>query len=417
MEFERLVKRVDELREWCTKLLERMVSVPTVNPPGTNFEEFVNLVAEELRSMGIDASIHRVPREVVEKVHGSEIASYPRYVLIARVGSGSKVLQINGHYDVVPPGDGWTKDPFKPVIENGRLYGRGSVDMKGGIASALTALATLKDFEKELNGVFEVALVPDEEIGGESGTGYMLDAGLSRPSYAIIAEPSGVDQVWIGHRGAVWCYVEVRGRQAHGSTPWLGINAFRYGTELARRFFERYLPMLEQRRSRYAELYEDPNAAMPTANIGGEIRGGAKINIVPAFFSFSIDRRLIIEEKPEEVEEEIRRFVEENTKDFPPEVKVSVRFVGRMPPTFVDPKSELVRNLIDAAKNALGLEPLPRICTGGLDLWFYTTRGIPCITYGPGPRDTPHMADEYVELEQVYGVAKVFAILGIKLLS
>jgi len=411
MRLDEVLRKVDEYFDWGVELLKKMVSIPTVNPPGERYDEFVNRVSEELQEFA-EVEIVEVPRSFVAEKR-PELADYPRYILMARVGGREPVLEINGHYDVVPPGDGWSRDPFMPVVENGKLYGRGAVDMKGGIAAAALALRAIAESGAELGGCLELLLVPDEEIGGETGTGYALEAGLIRPSWVIIAEPSSIDTLWIGHRGAVWLYVEVLGKQAHASSPWLGENAFTKAARLVVALEEELQKLYSSRKSRYE--YDDPRAAHPTATIGGETYGGAKINIVPGRFRFSIDRRLIVEEKPEEVERELRTIIESKAREIGCRVKIET--AHRMPPSITDPQNPLVKTGIEAIKTIAKIEPRAVVCSGGLDMWYYTTRGVPTITYGPGPEEQAHKPDEYVDLQQLKTAAKIYTYIALKLLS
>ncbi len=411
MSVERVLDRVDRYFGWCVEVLKKMVSIPTVNPPGENYAEFVNRVAEELNEFA-EVEIVEVPRSFVAE-RKPELADYPRYILIARIGSREPTLQINGHYDVVPPGDGWSRDPFNPVVEGGKLFGRGAVDMKGGIAAALLAMKAIAESGAELSGCLEVLMVPDEEIGGETGTGYALSAGLVRPSWVVIAEPSNVDTVWIGHRGAVWLRIEVFGKQAHASSPWLGENAFLKAARLAIAIDEEMSRVASERKSAYQ--YDDERAARPTATIGGETRGGAKVNIVPGRFSFTIDRRLIVEENPDQVEKEMRELIERKAREIG--CRVAISTIHKMPPAITDPSNELVKNIEKAIQAIAKVKPRTVVCSGGLDMWYYTTRGIPTVTYGPGPEDQAHKPDEYVDLEQVKTVAKVYAYLAMEMLK
>ncbi len=413
MNMDNVLETVDKLKSWGIDVLSKLVSIPTVNPPGENYEQFIDVAKDILSEFGASVEVHRVPRDIVAK-HYPDYADYPRYILLARIGSGDPVLQINGHYDVVPPGTGWTRDPFKPVVEDGRLYGRGAVDMKGGIAAAIIAMRAIAESDIELSGSLELALVPDEEIGGETGTGYLVERCLSRARRVIIAEPSGVGDVVIGHRGAVWALIEVYGRQAHGSTPWLGVNAFVYMARVVQRFVNEYIPEIEKRVSKYQ--YEDDRAAKPTVTLGGELRGGAKVNIVPGYCAFSIDRRLIVEEDPDTVEQELRSFIEKLQRDYP-EVKLELRVLGKLRPSVVNPSSRFVKTVISAVKTVSGAEPRAVVCVGGLDMHFYTEKGIEAITYGPGPADTAHIADEYVDLGEMITVAKVYALTALRLSS
>lgn len=411
MSLEKALRIVDERFDWCVEFLKKMVSVATVNPPGENFGEFVNLFAEELQKFS-EVEIVEVPQKIVEEFR-RDLVDHPRYIAIAKLGRGEPVLEINGHYDVVPPGDGWSRDPFKPVVENGKLYGRGAVDMKGGLAAAALAMRALAEAGTELMGSLEILAVPDEEIGGVTGTGYALRSGLVRPRWVIIAEPSSVDTIWIGHRGALWLYVEVLGKQAHASTPWLGENAFTKAAKLVARLEDELCRRYSERRSSYP--YDDERAAHPTITIGGETRGGTKINTVPGRFVFSIDRRLIVEEKLDEVEKELREAIDSICKEIGCRTRIEI--VNRLPPALTDPNNELVEITREAIEKIIGRTPKTVVCSGGLDMWYYTTRGIPTITYGPGPMEQAHKPNEYVELQQIRDVAKTYVYIAHKLLA
>ncbi len=409
-----VTRLVDEFFDWGVDALRSMIKVPTVNPPGENFREFASVACRLLSEAGFDEiEIHRVPSDLVEKHHPG-LGRYPRYVILARRGSGRPVLHFNGHYDVVPTGSGWRHDPFDPVVEGDKLYGRGAVDMKGGIAAALLAAKAFLKAYKDFKGTLEIALVPDEEIGGETGTGYLVDQGLTRPDYVVIAEPSGSETIWIGHRGAYWFYVEIYGKQAHGSTPWLGVNAFEYMARIALDFATEYREQLSRKKSSYE--YDDPRGASPTITLGGEVKGSTKVNILPGYYAFSVDRRLIVEETVEEVEKEVNEFIEKLRKRYP-EVRIETKVTNRLPPALTPRDAELVRITKSIVEEVTGSEPRTSICLGGLDMRFYTEKGIQTITYGPGPGHMAHQVDEYVSLTELRTVAKVYARLMEQILA
>jgi succinyl-diaminopimelate desuccinylase len=415
LELQHHLEYVEKLRDWMVSALSRMVEVPTVNPPGRDYDRFVSVVEDLLAGLGgVEVKVHEVPRSVVEKYY-PDYADNPRYIIIARLRSGrGPVLHINGHYDVVPPGSGWTVDPFKPVVREGKLYGRGAADMKGGIASAILALRVLAEKGVPGSGVLEVSMTPDEETGGETGVKYMLEQGLVRPDYAIVAEPSGVDNIWFGNKGAVWAMVEVFGKQAHGSTPWHGVNAFEKMVELAYLIMKELKPRIESRRSRYE--FEEPEGAKATITIGGEVKGGAKVNVVPGYYAFSVDRRVIPEESADEAARELVEFVENAAKRIPG-LKARVKIVSKFDATVTDPDSPFIRALTSAVREVMGIEPRRTVCIGGLDTRYFQERGIPAATYGPGDSRVAHIADEYIELRHVMDVAKVYVALASKLFS
>ncbi len=408
----KLSANVDKNIEWAISVLKKFIEIPTVNPPGEKYGEFASKASKVLEDLGFSVEVHEVPKSVVEKYY-PEYADHPRYIVIGRLGGGKPTIQFNGHYDVVPPGAGWSMDPFKPVIRKGRVYGRGSVDMKGGIVASLLAIKAFTESFKEFEGTIEVALVPDEEIGGESGTGYLVRSGLSKPDYVVIAEPSGSDRVWFGHRGAFWFYVEVYGKQAHGSTPWLGVNAFEGMVRVAEKFMREYGIKIGSKESKYS--YDDPRGAKPTITIGGEVRGGAKINIVPGYYAFSVDRRLIVEESIEEVEKEVMEFIEKIRGEFP-KLKINVKVVNKLQPALTDPESELVKILTESINEVLSVKPKLTVCLGGLDMKFYSEKGVQAVTYGPGPLTLAHQANEYLDIEEFTKVSKVYAHILKKML-
>ncbi|MEM4482008.1 MAG: M20 family metallopeptidase [Desulfurococcaceae archaeon] len=403
---------VEKELPWGLSLLKDMVSIPTVNPPGENYREFSALASEVLKSIGFNVDLIEVPREYVAK-HRPEYANYPRYIVLGRYGSGEPVLHFNGHYDVVPPGFGWSKKPFEPTIEGGKIYGRGTCDMKGGIAAFLAAAKALVESRLPLKGTIEVALVPDEETGGETGTGYLVKQGLTRPNYVIIGEPSGSDTIRIGHRGVLWFLVEVHGRQSHASRPWLGVNAFEYVVEIAYRLLRDYAGVLELKKTIYE--YEDPRAAKAGITLGGEVKCGVKINVVPGYCSFTIDRRILVEERLEEVEREVVEFIERIASKLN-NVSVGVKIVGKMPPAITNPESELVHLAAITALEILGKVPRKIVCAAGLDMHYYTECGIHTITYGPGPPDPAHSTDEFLAVEEFEKMAKIYYMLSKKIL-
>jgi len=371
---------------------------------GESYEEIVDFYKEVLSSHGAHVTVHRVDDEYVRKTIPREYnPDKPRYILLARIGSGEKNLQFNGHYDVVAPGEGWETPPFKPVVREGRVYGRGSTDMKGGIASVVGALAYLAS-TREPEIVVEAALVPDEEIGGLTGTGYLVDVLGSRPDWALIAEPSGINNIYIGHRGGVWAMVKVYGRQAHGSTPWLGDNAFERMVYLAKAFMEEYKARLAGKRSSFK--YEMEEASTPTLTLGGRLLAPGSINIVPGVVGFSIDRRLIIEERADDVVEELRGFLKEASSRLG--VTAELEVMEKSDPALTNPEALIVKAVEESSASVLGQRPSKTICVGGLDLRYYARRGVEAVAYGPGEVGLAHKVNEFVKVSDLVKMAEVY---------
>lgn len=396
----------------AVKILSDSIRYKTVL--GEDYELIIDYYRELLSSNGVHVTVHRVPDEYLTRVLPRQFhPERPRYILLARVGRGHRVLQFNGHYDVVPPGEGWEIDPFTPVIKDNKLYGRGSSDMKGGIAAVLATLIYLAQRRREPEIVVEAAIVPDEEIGGASGTGYLVEQLGSRPDWAVIAEPSGMDTMYLGHRGNVWAILKVHGKQAHGSVPWLGDNAFEKMILLAKIFLDRYKSLLEHRVSKY--IYEQPEASKPSVTAGGLLISPGAINIVPGVSGFSIDRRLIVEEETSSVAKEIRNLVESISQETG--IKAEVEFVDMSEPAYTPEDSHIVKTLESVIKERIGVTPLKVICAGGLDLKYYSSRGIQAVAYGPGSTNMAHKPNEYIELADLERAIDVYIGLAEKLES
>ena len=221
----------------------------------------------------------------------------------------------------------------------------------------------------------------------------------------VIAEPTGLNTIWIGHKGTLWLDIEVFGRQAHGSTPWKGVNAFEKMVELAYKMIHELKPKIELKKSKYD--YEDPKGARATINIGGEVKGGVKTNIVPGYYSFSIDRRIILEETVEEAEREIVDFIERVKRSIP-ELNIKIRVKSKSNAVVTSPNSPLVKTLMQSIREVLNINPKPVLCVGGLDMGYFILKGYQTVTYGPGDPDVAHMADEHICLDDIYNVAKVY---------
>ncbi len=399
--------------EYAVRVLMDLISIPTVSPDGSHYGEAASLLERELSRFTDEVEVVEVPRAYQrEKCKGA--SENPRYIVIARLGSGQKTLHYNGHYDVVPGGQGWTvTDPFKPVVRDGRLYGRGAIDMKGGIAAVLGALHAMAETGRGPVHRVEVAFVPDEEIGGECGTGYLVEEVYKGrpPEYVVIPEPSGLERPWHGHKGVLWAKVTVRGVNAHGSTPWRGRNAFLLASRLALKLQDLYTPVVSQRKSKYPTVPEE--SMYPTFMIGGEagVPGGGKTNQIPGEFYFTIDRRLIPEESLDAVRDEIEALVRYaaiglglSQEDY------RVEYTASMEPAINEP-GELLTALKNAGRLA-GVEVGdPVVCPGGLDLHYYTAKGSKALSYGP-QGGTAHAPDEYIELEELEKLVDIFYLLS-----
>ena len=374
----------------------RLVAVPTENPPGRSYRECVELLVSELEALDL-------PYEVIE-VPGS--STYPRYVLLSGFGSGP-TLYLHGHYDVVLANH---PEQFEPILRNDRIEGRGSADMKGGIAAMVYALSALRP--EKLNGRIEMVLVPDEETGGRLGGEYFSrSARFGRDGVgAIVGEPTdGV--VWNASRGAVTLRVRVKGKITHVALQHEGRNAF-----------EGALPILVGLQALKAEVEKrrtsfhiEPEAAKHSIlMLGGEVTGGSQFNTVPEQFSFTLERRFNPEESLETEKKRLLAVIDEARPNWV-EVEVEVIQEGDSSATQAD--STLGRAIGAAIADVTGKRPAFELCPGLLESRFYSRRGMPALGFGPGSLSVSHGPGEYVEVRSLVECAEIYALTALELLQ
>jgi succinyl-diaminopimelate desuccinylase len=221
---EAIRREVERARDEIVDFTAELVRVPSVNPPGDAYRDAAETLGRKLRGFGFEVEYP------VAEGYPEHTASHPRVNVVGfRRGKASRPLvHLNGHLDVVPAGDGWTMDPFAGILRDGRIYGRGTADMKAGIAAAVFAAECVKRAGVELGGSVEVSGTVDEESGGFAGAAFLCETKRlcrDRVDQVIIPEPLGVDRICVGHRGVYWFEVTAHGRVAHGSMPFLGVSA------------------------------------------------------------------------------------------------------------------------------------------------------------------------------------------------
>ncbi len=398
-----LEKHVDGLKDYATRLLKEMISIPTIVPPGESYKEFVDYVKDVLNDLGLKTEVIEVPKDVV-KEHIPDMSEYPRYIVIARIGSEKPVLHFNGHYDVVPAGDGWICDPFDATVKGDKIYGRGAADMKGGIASIITAAKALVDLDVDLNGTLEISLTPDEEIGGMCGAKYLLDL-IDVPNWTVIAEPSECRTIWIGHKGVVWGEVRVSGKTAHASTPDEGVNAVEACVEIANRLID-FRSEIEKRTTSY-----ECNVKRATLAIT-QFEGGVKINVIPDTAILKFDRRILPEEDVNEAVDEIANVVNDFARNINARVDFNVLFAVK---PSVNEGSNVASRIESILRN-MGLQASKAISSGFMDTRFFVDAGSDAVAFGPGDLSQAHTSNEFVEIDKVMLASKIFARLAVDLL-
>jgi len=393
-------------RDELVQLAADLIRLPTVNPPGRHYPACVARLAGACRQAGLKTRIVRVPQREV-RAHLPDAAKHPRAIVLARWEVGARrTVHFNAHYDVVPAAvTGWRFGPFTPQVHRGALYGRGSADMKGAIASILHALRVMRATGVAPQVNVEVSFTPDEETDSRFGAAWLVQRKLVQADHVIVGEGGSGRYVGVGHNGVLWFEVDVHGRAAHGSQPDRGINAVELASELvlALRKLQR---ILARRRFRSP----DGRLRSATLNVGGVVTTGpgSKINTVPAALTLSIDRRVLPNETLADAERELRAFIRQAATRIP-RLRVTVRKLSEHTSTFLDPAAELPREFA-AVLGRVRRQPARFFVTSGFnDSHFFAGEGgLPTIGWGPGGENC-HGADERVAVRELVMAAQVYA--------
>ncbi|MGD1880176.1 MAG: acetylornithine deacetylase/succinyl-diaminopimelate desuccinylase family protein [Kiloniellaceae bacterium] len=416
-----LFARIEDKRDDVVALTRDLIRFPTVNPPGEAYTPCAEFLGNRLKARGFEVSYHRAEGEA------GDSDRYPRTNVVARK-EGTRpgpCVHFNGHIDVVSVGQGWSVAPFEGVVRDGKVYGRGACDMKGGIAAAVIAVEALLEEHADLPGALEISGTVDEESGGYGGVGYLAKQGFfSRPrvDHVIIPEPLNVDRVCIGHRGVWWAEIETQGRIAHGSMPFLGDCAVRHMGAFLQKLESDLYPALAGKRTEMPVVPE--GARQSTLNInsihGGltEDYDGLPAPLVPDSCRMVIDRRYLIEEDPEEVKREVVALLE-GLKHDRAGFDYALREVLAFQPTMTDPEAPVVQAVSAAIEEVLGKPAQQVVSPGTYDQKHIVRVGHleDCIAYGPGILDLAHQPDEYVGIDDMVASAKVMAAATLALLG
>ncbi len=395
-------------RDAQARLLAELVKVPSDNPPG-DCQAHAERAAALLDALGFEVERHEVPEALVRE---NGMIRATNLIVRRRFGDGP-VIALNAHGDVVPPGEGWTKDPYGAEIADGWMYGRGVAVSKSDFASYAYALLALDKAAvgAGLGGTVELHLTYDEEAGGEIGPRWLIAEGISKPDLSIGAGFSYA--VVTAHNGCLHLEVQVDGRSAHAAKPETGIDALEAATGLLGALYS-WRKTLAQRAS------EVPGIGSPQLTVG-LIEGGINTNVVPDRVKFRLDRRMIPEEHPQEVEAELRALIEDAARAFP-EATVSVRRILLAEPLMpLDGGRRLTELLCARASEVMG----EAVEAAGVPLYtdarHYAAAGIPVVLYGAGPRSieeaNAHRADERLPLDDLYKATEVIALTLFDLLS
>lgn len=387
--------------------LQALIAMPTDTPPGHN-EPHASMVAAFIESWGWEVEKHAVPPEKV-KAYGMQ--SITNLIVRRPYGPGGPTVALNSHGDVVPPGQGWSHDPYAGTITDQRIYGRAAAVSKSDFATYLYAARALEESGLPLSGALELHFTYDEEFGGVLGPGWLLANGRTRPDFVISAGFSY--SVVTAHNGCLQLEVTLHGKAAHGATPEAGRDALEAATFVLQSLYDMRADLQHIRSA-------TPGITHPTLVIG-RLEAGINTNVVPDTAVLKLDRRLIPEENAAQVEAHLRETIQGAVARFPG-IRVSIRRLLLAQPLSPAPgQTKLVDVLVKYGQGVFG-EPI--MVTGSplyTDARLYGEQGIPVVLYGAGPRtlaqSNAKQADEHLALSDLAGATKVVALALLDLLG
>jgi succinyl-diaminopimelate desuccinylase len=421
---ELLSHAVEARRDDLVSLTQDLIKIPTLNPPGDCYLEICEYLQKRLLKSGFQVELIRA----FETPGDSD--KYARWNLVARrEGTRSgQCVHFNSHTDVVEIGAGWTRDPFGAEIEGDLIYGRGTCDMKGGLASSIIAAEAFIEVCPDFVGAIEISGTADEETGGYGGVAYLAEKGYfstERVQHVIIPEPLNKDRICLGHRGVWWAEIETKGRIAHGAMPFLGDCAVRHMGAVLNKIEDDLMPTLQSRTTAMPVVPE--GARHSTLNINS-LHGGQKepedgftgflSSCVPDSARLVIDRRYLIEENVADVREEIIDLLE-RVKRERKTFEYDIKELWQVSPTMANKEAPVVQAVHQAISSVLKCEPTYVVSPGTYDQKHIDRIGKlkDCIAYGPGILDLAHQPDEYISIQDMIDSAKVMANTLVTLLK
>ena len=405
-------------------LTQDLVRIPTLNPPGENYLEICEYLEKRLKRSQFSTELIRA------KGTPGDSDKYPRWNIVARREGPKKgdCVHFNSHTDVVEVGSGWSFDPFGGEVNDGKIYGRGTCDMKGGLASSIIACEAFLELFPDFNGALEISGTADEETGGYGGVAYLAENGFFSPQkvqHVIIPEPLNKDRICLGHRGGWWAEIETLGKIAHGCMPFLGDCAVRHMGAVLEEFESTLYPKLQNRKTEMPVVPE--GARHSTMNInsihGGQVEPDPQTNALPSHCvpdscRIIIDRRYIIEETAEGVKREIESLlnkVKEERETF----QYNITELNRVIPSMTKKDAPIVKSVSKSIKAVLDKDPDYVASPGSYDQKHIDRIGTlkNCIAYGPGILELAHQPDEYIEIEDMIDSTNIMGNTLIDLLT
>jgi succinyl-diaminopimelate desuccinylase len=375
-----------------TRLTSSLVKIPSVNPPGKE-KEVADFIVETLEKRGIQ-------HKIISK-------DSKRPIIIAEIrgkGALNRTLIFNGHTDVVPISGQWKYEPFSGIVEDGKIFGRGASDMKGGLACMINALHIIQEFDDYLSGRLVFCAVPDEETGGIFGTAHLINEGI-KGDFAIIGEPTEL-KVCTAHKGNLVFELMTFGREAHASLPDLGVNAIY-------KMVDAITELLNYSNSLSTKMH--PQLGIPTINVG-KIEGGTKSNIVPGTCKIVGERRFLPQEDVKYIKEELS-MIFENLAKKDKFFSYDLKFLTAVEASEVDPSNNNVKLLLqcvaDVTKNKALVAGFPATC----DAYYFNKSGTPTVIFGPGSLKHAHGVNEHIEINELEIATKIYILIALRFLS
>ena len=414
--FSRLTAALEDRRDDLIALTQDLIRIPTLNPPGANYRKICEYLDRRLRGAGFETQMIRA--------YGTpgDSDAYPRWNVVARREGtrAGECVHFTSHIDVVDVGAGWTFDPFGGALHDGKIYGRGACDMKGGLAASIIAveafMATYPDFE----GAIEVSGTADEESGGYGGVAYLAEKGFFSPQkvqHVIIPEPLQKDRVCLGHRGGWWAEIETFGEIAHGCMPFLGDCAVRHMGAVLETFEDKLFPAMAARRTDMPVVPEGARSSTMNINSihGGQAEqaddsSGLPSHCVPDSCRIVVDRRYLVEESLDSVRDEIIGLLDELKRDRP-KFDYAVKELNHVIPSMTDRDAPVARTVANAISSVMGKDAEFVASPGSYDQKHIDRIGKlkNCVAYGPGLLELAHKPDEYVGVDDMMDSAAVMA--------
>jgi succinyl-diaminopimelate desuccinylase len=386
-----LLARIRGYRDAMVELTKQLISIPTENPPGECYPEALQLLKGHLLNLGFENT----------NVEG--------LCLLGFLGEGERTLYFSGHYDVVPA---QSPSQFQPVKKDAKLFGRGSSDMKSGLAAMIYAAIALRDCGLPRNGRIGLVFVPDEETAGPRGSRYLAERGFlgKRAIGMLTPEPTG-GAVWNANRGAITLKITIKGKSAHVGRQREGVNAFEQMLEVAQAL-SKLKAEVEERTTDY---HIAPDALQRSIlMMGGQSQSGTNFNVVPDTCTFTVDRRINPEE---DFQTEKQRLLSLFDHAREKGINLEIEILQEGASSGVSEHSNVGQALAMSIKAVTGREAPLELCPGLLETRFYAERGIPAFAYGPGLLTVSHGPNEFVPIDRIVQCASIYALTAAQLLA